>query len=56
MIRLIVIVAAALGAAYALGRGYPPAGAVAFTLAGFGFTYIMLVAAGMGAVAYKVTK
>lgn len=56
MIRLIVILLASLGAAYALGRAYPPAAAVAFTALGFGFTYIMLVAAGAGAVAYKVTK
>ncbi len=56
MIRFIVIILAALGAAYAIGRVYPPAGAIAFTLAGFGFTYIMLGAMGAGAVAYKVTK
>jgi hypothetical protein len=56
MIRFVVIVLAALGASYALGRAYPPAAAVAFTALGFGFTYIMLVAAGAGVVAYKVTK
>ncbi len=58
MIRFIVIVLASLGAAYALGRLYPPAAAVAWVLplVGLPLTWIMLGAAGAGAVAYKVTK
>lgn len=56
MIRLIVILLAILGASFLFGRIFPSLAHVAFMVGTWGITWLMLLAAGVGVLAYKVTK
>lgn len=59
MIRLIVILAATLGAFFGcvmLSSKFPALAASAFTVGGFGITWVMLGCVGVGYAAVKVTK
>ena len=58
MIRFVVIILAAAGAAFILSRLFPQMGSVAFVLPiiSVSVSWLMLAAIGVGGVAYKVTK
>lgn len=56
MIRFIVIVLSILGAAFLFSRLFPALSHIAFVVAGFGITWLMLLSLGVGVAAYKVTK
>lgn len=55
MVRFLVVVLAMLGAA-SFSYFFPALRNVAFAVAGFGITWVMLLAVGAGFTTYKVTK
>lgn len=53
--RFVIVILSMLGAAF-FSYIFPSLSHVAFAVAGFGITWVMLLAAGAGVTAYKVTK
>lgn len=56
MARFIVCVLCVVGASALLSHFFPSLTHVAFVVAGFGITWMMLIGMGVGFAAYKVTK
>lgn len=56
MVRFLVVVFSILGVAFLLSTFFPTLTHVAFQVAGIGITWMMMIAAGVGVAAFKVTK
>lgn len=56
MIRLLVIAVACYGISTLLSHIWPSLGAVAFTVVGYGISWLALATVGFGILTYRVTK